>query len=856
MSNLKSTLNKFAPRRADLEPAMESFTADDLDSAGMIGNIQDQAGISRLKGNGFGLHDDLLGDPVDREDQLYDTKRESGVSPETSMTRGRGRRSRPLRAAPFNRVASPGGNTSFLDATGSSPSRASSPVNVSSNSLTPGNELGVTPSSSRPTSRHSSRSNSRPTSRPSSRVSNGRYHSSRNLSPDSLNSFNVMMDKEDLDEDDLHRAGHMSLIVSDPEHLKILEGEIEDPFSPSMSVIDPDALSSLMQSAAPFGIKSTSPRGQSPAYRSRRQRQADAGDESFLEEDALSDKELNPKVRTSRTGTRTPSSPLARAVTRASPRPHTEGVFLSANSGVQLSLDQVLSGGLNGQQGDKGTVLSVPVLQHPDQQNDAQSKVLSGNPDPSNNSDKVEGDVSQSKDDHTGSSHAKVDIVVQDVNDEARVGAGNPNIKDNAPSGQGFQFQDSSEVQARSFAEWMSSSSEISKLDINTPSVPHMSGTDSTLGTTFLSSKPGDPSVLTSSYTPGSTSPSETTSVSPISATSPSATKRSTLLEKRTNLMEDILARARGARQQAAENGQKSLEQPSAESVPEAAGTTTSTGPSGSDEAMAVAPEESESTKDGETLPLSLAARLEKKELLKRPSTLMLSSRIRDSTNLDAPRYSIREMEDMKMKVRMELRIEITNEIKEEYERSADQDASIYQAEIEELKATLEKETKEKEQLKGVLDEYVSSIDEIAVSTGGEIQILKEQNAKLTESQEETQEAFVLLKTRYDELKDLNHKHVENAEILRKAIEVLKQDYETSESRYDSLKSHADSRMSQASQEMEQTRILYDNEVAMLKSQYVRQEHQMRTLEQALEIKTKEYEQLMQFSEDMIAKLQ
>jgi hypothetical protein len=47
------------------------------------------------------------------------------------------------------------------------------------------------------------------------------------------------------------------------------------------------------------------------------------------------------------------------------------------------------------------------------------------------------------------------------------------------------------------------------------------------------------------------------------------------------------------------------------------------------------------------------------------------------------------------------------------------------------------------------------------VSTVGEIQTLKEQNKMLTESQEETQEAFVLLKTRYDELKDLNHKHVE-----------------------------------------------------------------------------------------------
>jgi hypothetical protein len=47
------------------------------------------------------------------------------------------------------------------------------------------------------------------------------------------------------------------------------------------------------------------------------------------------------------------------------------------------------------------------------------------------------------------------------------------------------------------------------------------------------------------------------------------------------------------------------------------------------------------------------------------------------------------------------------------------------------------------------------------VSTAKEIQTIKEQNSKLTEVKEETEEAFILLKTRYDELKALNHKHVE-----------------------------------------------------------------------------------------------
>ncbi len=86
-------------------------------------------------------------------------------------------------------------------------------------------------------------------------------------------------------------------------------------------------------------------------------------------------------------------------------------------------------------------------------------------------------------------------------------------------------------------------------------------------------------------------------------------------------------------------------------------------------------------------------------------------------------------------------------------------------------------------------------------------------------------------------------------------METLKQDFETSESRYENVKIHADAKLVQASQEMEQARVVYDNEIAQLKAQLNRQEMQMRTLEQALEIKNRENEDLILFSEELIAKL-
>ncbi|KAF9950733.1 hypothetical protein BGZ65_006407 [Modicella reniformis] len=882
-SAFKNPLNKFsAPKKPDLESTVDNL----IDSPGTTLGT----GIGH---NGFSHHGDLSGDitGADNEDRSFDNKKgminnfDSAHSPDSSMTVGRKSR---LRTTPFNRVGSPGAHSPHLDA-GSSPSRASSPVNVSSNSLTVANELAVTPLSSRPTSRPTSRSNSRPTSRPSSRVSNNHLHS-RQISTDSLNSYNVVVD---LDDDDHDHPAHVSFIV-DPEYRKILDGKIEDPFSPSMGATDPDSdakLSSLMQQSSPFGSIMSTSRGQSPAFRSRRHRQTEAGDESHIEDDALSDKEHNPKFRTSRTGTRTPSSPLARAVTRASPRQHVESMVLGApaNAGAQLSLDQIVRGDKspdgrsNGQQRtEKETSLSTQAPQSTDQQNDTQLKPLPADhvskdsdsnnmpsqasaPQPASTPPKANGDsgepntaIEKGKQNFANVGRVEVDIVIQDVDVKDEPGSIGENSlnRDDTDDAQALtdgeqQLHDSldfPEIQARSFADWMSSSAEISKLDINAsagsgelqPSSLGMDITTPTLGTSLLS-KPGDANVLTSSYTP------------PPSTTDAAAAKRTTLLEKRSSLMGDLLARVARGRHTTDANLKISAAEKEKAALPSDSANSTSMGPSvtfaNDVKIVEKSPEEEEGS--------DTIARLESKDqgLVRRPSGLMLSSRIRDSTNLDAPRYSIREMEDMKKNVRMDLRIEITNEIREEYERSAEQEASLFQAEIEELKEVLAHEKKEKDQLKGVLDEYESSFADIAVSTAGEIQTLKEQNRRLTESRDETQEAFVLLKSRYDELKNLNYKHVENADILRKAIETLKQDYETSESRYDSLKAHADTRLLQASQEMEQVRILQENEVAMLKNQLSRLDMEMRTLDRELDAKTKQNDELMLFSEELIAKL-
>ncbi|KAF9567895.1 hypothetical protein EC968_003131 [Mortierella alpina] len=960
VSTLKSTLSKFsAPRKPDLEPVFAENATDDLENNLHTAStdlgptpMQDanEVGNRSYSTNGA-LLANQSGSVGDYEDLSFEDKRPGLRSPGSigspTPSYGNGG-SRPLRTVPFNRMASPGPSSSHLDPTARSPSRTGSPVNASSGSIGIGNDLAVysTPSSSRPTSR--------PTSRPASRVSsNGRYHS-RQLSSDSLLSFNAMVDKDDPDDQPLNHSGHVSFVVSDPEHLRILEGEIEDPFSPSMSSLDPDTdayLNSLMQQSSPFASLKTSSRGQSPAFKSRRQRAAE-GDESFIDstDDALSDKEVGSKFRSSRAGTRTPSSPLARAVTKGFSRdPENMVVSAMARASGQLSLDQILqdnqdaesgietrsqgsltSPGSSSKQGSdlklspaescNPSAASEPiklVLHSPSSQPVSPTTTFGAN---GRQVQSTEGSAREhqhnfdsEKRDPTDIEHVEVDIVVQNVrvndNDESGLKINDLDAMDildtdysDLDDVDDLHFNQSGtdvlaneemhlhesvdipETHAQSFADWMSSSAEISRLDISPPLTtgqqpPTPFGSALTpapvsmpaQGTSLLSVATGPANVLTSSYTPSMSSP-EAAFASPVS-TSPTASKRTTLLEKRSHLMEDLMAKARDRSKHKTEASQLltaavekekamvalSSSGSSSVEVTESGSGIPSVSFAGVDQIKIVEQQDQEGPQVAEEGTLSPAdsSGSEKKEggLVRRPSGIMLSSRIRDSTNLDAPRYSIREMEDMKKNVRMDLRIEITNEIREEYERSAEQEAALFQFEIEELRTALEKEKAEKSQLKGVLDEFESSLADIAVSTAKEIQTIKEQNKKLSESKEETEEAFVLLKTRYDELKNLNSKHVENEGILRRAVETLKQDFETSESRFENVKVHADAKLAQASQEMEQARAMYDNEIAQLKAQLNRQEMQMRTLEQALEIKNRENEDLILFSEELIAKL-
>ncbi|KAG0354176.1 Transforming acidic coiled-coil-containing protein 3 [Podila minutissima] len=865
VSTLKSTLGRFsAPKKVDLEPMMES-PSDNI-TFGTASFLDKPAERS--------IDKDLSGDQAstsvtENEDWHSTSFTVDATSPSSiSSQLSNGRKGRPIRPTPFARVASPALSSSHLEPVVNSPSRTGSPNNLSSGSLGAIDPTYSTPSSSRPTSR--------PTSRPHSRVSsNGRYHS-RQLSSDSLTSFNAMIDKEDIDE-----PGHTSggpFIVSDPEHLRILESEIEDPFSPSMSAIDPDTdayLSKLIQQSSPFGPRKSPSRGQSP-FKSRRNQRGD--EDSFMDstDEGLSDKELNSRFRTPKTGARTPTSPLARAVTRGR---------------AGLSLDQIV------RNQDPDSFSQVPNLTVNEQATNGfgpptadlrptSHGQIHGSPP---KDDINESDIEQ---------HVQVDIVVQNVNvgddlnhhasprkggeqymsdfeDETPFYQSNAEVLDEEE----LQLHDSGdfhETHAQSFAEWMSSSAEISRLEIAPPAlgimpIPSFSAVmtatalsvngpsvESPSTTSLPSATSTGASVLTSSYTPAISSPEPPNSTP---STSPSASKRLAIIEKRSHLLDDLLSKARERTKHRSEtpttfesNLEKEQESTIAPSPSEAieSPSVPSVTFAEVNDVKVVEPESEAKEQDPDS-----SMSLDKKEhgLVRRPSGILLSSRIRDSTNLDAPRYSIREMEDMKKNVRMDLRIEITNEIREEYERTAEQEAAMYQFEIDELKAALAKEQHEKQQLKNVLDEFETSLADIAVSTAKEIQTLKEDNKRLSEGKSDTEDAFMQLKVRYDELRSLNSKHVENEVILRKAVETLKDDFETSESRYESVKAHADTKLSQASKEMEQARNTYETEIAMLRAQVNRQEVHMRTLETTLETKTKENDDLIMFSEELIAKL-
>ena len=186
-------------------------------------------------------------------------------------------------------------------------------------------------------------------------------------------------------------------------------------------------------------------------------------------------------------------------------------------------------------------------------------------------------------------------------------------------------------------------------------------------GTSMLSSDLGEANVLTSSFTPALSSPES--AFSSAQSLSPTASKHSTLLEKRANLMNGLISKAK-------ERTMKGMEQDRSLADKDPSHSDEDLSPSDKDPSQlaatneggigeALAPsvsfaglgdldngensqDESQGTEDGFSLTVAgtkLGSDRKEGGLVRRPSGIMLSSRIRDSTNLDAPRYSIREME-------------------------------------------------------------------------------------------------------------------------------------------------------------------------------------------------------------------
>ena len=296
----------------------------------------------------------------------------------------------------------------------------------------------------------------------------------------------------------------------------------------------------------------------------------------------------------------------------------------------------------------------------------------------------LKGDIDESDTEQ----HVQVDIVVQNVNvgddlnhhasprkggeqymsdfeDETPFYQSNAEVLDEEE----LQLHDSGdfhETHARPLHEWMSSSAEISRLEIAPPvggimPIPSFSAVMTatalsvngpSMGSPSVTSLPSatstDASVLTSSYTPAISSPEPPNSTP---STSPSASKRLAIIEKRSHLLDDLLSKARERTKHRTEtpatlendlekehestiapSSSEAIESPSVPSVTFAE----------VDDVKVVEPESEAKEQDPDS-----SMSLDKKEhgLVRRPSGILLSSRIRDSTNLDAPRYSIREME-------------------------------------------------------------------------------------------------------------------------------------------------------------------------------------------------------------------
>ncbi|XP_058797578.1 transforming acidic coiled-coil-containing protein 3-like isoform X2 [Phymastichus coffea] len=206
---------------------------------------------------------------------------------------------------------------------------------------------------------------------------------------------------------------------------------------------------------------------------------------------------------------------------------------------------------------------------------------------------------------------------------------------------------------------------------------------------------------------------------------------------------------------------------------------------------------------------------------------------------------------------------------KQEHEKQLEKQRVAYdervmqiQAKFGQMQSQLSQETKCKDQMTVVVEEYEKSISRLIAEREKEkVAFTQERDrikAELDISQQHlanSEAAFTDVHAKYERLKSVVTAYKSNEEVLKESIAENQETIKTLENRYEQLKSHAMAQLEKANLELSAIKKQHEADVLKLKAMVRKTELRCKTLEETVEQKTKENKELTQIIDEMIARV-
>ncbi|XP_065211145.1 transforming acidic coiled-coil-containing protein 3 isoform X2 [Planococcus citri] len=178
------------------------------------------------------------------------------------------------------------------------------------------------------------------------------------------------------------------------------------------------------------------------------------------------------------------------------------------------------------------------------------------------------------------------------------------------------------------------------------------------------------------------------------------------------------------------------------------------------------------------------------------------------------------------------------------------------------LKNELMERIKSKQQLSLIMEEYektmsqmVSKRDEEKKEHDAIIKKIEAERDSTLQHLNNLENAFNDIHQKYERGKAVNEALKKNEDLLKKNLSDYEQTVKTVENKYELLKSHATSQLEKANQELELITQSYEKEQAKMKAMLKKSEIQISSLQNALERKSKENQELTAICDELIVKL-